>query len=336
MNRQLNEDYFNRVEAIEFSVKYDDGRDPRGIEKADIVLVGVSRTSKTPLSHLSGEQERESREHPALSGIEAAERNLHDCAGAIIGLVNSPKKLNEVRKERLKTLGLPPSASYAGMERILEELEYADQIVETDRLRNSRCFEQSDRRNRRPHPTLHGCHEYQPQATIDHPQGGKVYDEAMGLPFFRRQKEQKMLLGGKGANLAEMTNLGLPIPPGFTITTESCIHYFDEGRTLWTAIQQQIDSALIDLENAVGKSFHDPANPLLVSVRSGAAFSMPGMMDTHPEFGAERCISRRSGRTDAEPDFRFRQLPPFHPDVRRCREIRSAHPFRSDSGYSQK
>jgi pyruvate, orthophosphate dikinase len=98
--------------------------------------------------------------------------------------------------------------------------------------------------------------------------------------FSEGSKEQKMLLGGKGANLSEMTNLGLPIPPGFTISTESCIHFFDEGRKLWPALNKQIETALTELEETVGKSFHDPANPLLVSVRSGSAFSMPGMMDT--------------------------------------------------------
>jgi len=98
--------------------------------------------------------------------------------------------------------------------------------------------------------------------------------------FSEGSKEQKMLLGGKGANLSEMTNLGLPIPPGFTISTESCIHFFDEGKTLWPALNKQIETALTELEETVGKSFHDPSNPLLVSVRSGSAFSMPGMMDT--------------------------------------------------------
>ena len=153
--------------------------------------------------------------------------------------------------------------------------------------------------------------------------------------FSEGKKEQKMLLGGKGANLAEMTNLGLPIPPGFTITTESCIHYFDEGRTLWTAIQQQIDSALVDLENAVGKSFHDPANPLLVSVRSGAAFSMPGMMDTILNLGLNDASVAGLAEQTQNPTFAFdsyRRFIQMFADV----EVRSANPFRSDPGYSQK
>ena len=129
MNRQLNEDYFNRVEAIEFSVKYDDGRDPRGIEKADIVLVGVSRTSKTPLSIYLANKNVKVANIPLFPESKPPKEIFTIAAERIIGLVNSPKKLNEGRKERLKTLGLPPSASYAGMERILEELEYADQIM---------------------------------------------------------------------------------------------------------------------------------------------------------------------------------------------------------------
>ena len=129
INRQLNEDYFNRVEAIEFSVKYDDGRDPRGIEKADIVLVGVSRTSKTPLSIYLANKNVKVANIPLFPESKPPKEIFTIAPERIIGLVNSPKKLNEVRKERLKTLGLPPSASYAGMERILEELEYADEIM---------------------------------------------------------------------------------------------------------------------------------------------------------------------------------------------------------------
>ncbi len=88
------------------------------------------------------------------------------------------------------------------------------------------------------------------------------------------------LLGGKGANLAEMTNIGLPVPPGFTITTEVCTEYYDSGRQLPAGLMDEAKAALADVEQAMGKTFGDPKNPLLVSVRSGAKFSMPGMMDT--------------------------------------------------------
>ncbi len=88
------------------------------------------------------------------------------------------------------------------------------------------------------------------------------------------------LLGGKGANLAEMANLGLPVPPGFTITTAVCVSYYENERQYPAELNDQVESALAQLESAVGKKFGDPSNPLLVSVRSGARASMPGMMDT--------------------------------------------------------
>lgn len=90
----------------------------------------------------------------------------------------------------------------------------------------------------------------------------------------------KNLLGGKGANLAEMARLGLPVPPGFTLTTEVCTAFYDLGRKYPDELAAQVDAALADLEAKAGKKFGDPANPLLVSVRSGARASMPGMMDT--------------------------------------------------------
>ncbi len=88
------------------------------------------------------------------------------------------------------------------------------------------------------------------------------------------------LLGGKGANLAEMSNLGLPVPPGFTITTELCTHYYDHGKTYPVELEAQVASALAHVGELTGKRFGDANNPLLVSVRSGARASMPGMMDT--------------------------------------------------------
>ena len=90
----------------------------------------------------------------------------------------------------------------------------------------------------------------------------------------------KNLLGGKGANLAEMSSLGLPVPPGFTITTEACVHYYSNGQTYPDALEGQVTAGLKTVEQVVGKTFGDAANPLLVSVRSGARASMPGMMDT--------------------------------------------------------
>src|ERR1700710_524890 len=91
----------------------------------------------------------------------------------------------------------------------------------------------------------------------------------------------KELLGGKGANLAEMCKIGIPVPPGFTITTEVCAAYYEQGKKIPEAAVPQINEALTKMETAFGgKKFGDPVDPLLVSVRSGAALSMPGMMNT--------------------------------------------------------
>ena len=88
------------------------------------------------------------------------------------------------------------------------------------------------------------------------------------------------LLGGKGANLAEMTVLGMPVPQGFTVTTEACTQYYEDGKQISPEIEAQIFEYLAKLEELTGKKFGDEHNPLLVSVRSGARASMPGMMDT--------------------------------------------------------
>ncbi len=98
--------------------------------------------------------------------------------------------------------------------------------------------------------------------------------------FSEGNKDMRNLLGGKGANLAEMTNIGLPVPQGFTITTEACTQYYEDGRKINDAIQAEIMEYVLKLEEITGKKFGDKENPLLVSVRSGARASMPGMMDT--------------------------------------------------------
>ena len=98
------------------------------------------------------------------------------------------------------------------------------------------------------------------------------FDEAYGLG--------KELLGGKGAGLAEMTHIGVPVPEGFTITTEACTLYYDSGKKIPEFVQEQIFAAIRDVEKKTGKTFGGDKNPLLVSVRSGARVSMPGMMDT--------------------------------------------------------
>ena len=97
--------------------------------------------------------------------------------------------------------------------------------------------------------------------------------------FTEGHRDLKDLLGGKGANLAEMTNLGLPVPPGFTISTDACRAYLEAGTTP-EGLDEQVSVYLAALEEQMGRKLGDPADPLLVSVRSGAKFSMPGMMDT--------------------------------------------------------
>ncbi len=92
--------------------------------------------------------------------------------------------------------------------------------------------------------------------------------------------DMKELLGGKGANIAEMTNLGIPVPPGFTITTDVCTHFYEHHKEYPSELERQVTDALKQTESAMGRRFGDPADPLLVSVRSGAAVSMPGMMET--------------------------------------------------------
>ena len=98
--------------------------------------------------------------------------------------------------------------------------------------------------------------------------------------FSEGNANMRELLGGKGANLAEMTNIGLPVPQGFTVTTEACTQYYEDGRKINDEIMAQIDEYIVKMEEITGKKFGDAENPLLVSVRSGARASMPGMMDT--------------------------------------------------------
>ncbi|HEY6099860.1 MAG TPA: pyruvate, phosphate dikinase, partial [Anaeromyxobacter sp.] len=110
-------------------------------------------------------------------------------------------------------------------------------------------------------------------------------------------KDMKELLGGKGAGLAEMSNIGIPVPPGFTITTEVCTEYYRSGKKLARALEADVRAALKKVEALTGKGFGDPANPLLVSVRSGARVSMPGMMDTVLNLGlSDRTVEGLAAR----------------------------------------
>ncbi len=108
--------------------------------------------------------------------------------------------------------------------------------------------------------------------------------------FKEGNADMRELLGGKGANLAEMTSLGLPVPQGFTITTEACTQYYEDGREINAEIQGQINEYIVKMEEITGKKFGDKENPLLVSVRSGARASMPGMMDTILNLGLNETV----------------------------------------------
>lgn len=130
LTHKLDEDYFKRVEAIEFAVKYDDGRDPRGIHRADIVLIGVSRTSKTPLSQYLALKRLKVANVPVVPEVDPPEELFEVDASKCFGLRIQPEQLNHIRKERLAALGLDASANYAKINRITAELEHFERIIE--------------------------------------------------------------------------------------------------------------------------------------------------------------------------------------------------------------
>ena len=117
--------------------------------------------------------------------------------------------------------------------------------------------------------------------------------------------DMKDLLGGKGANLAEMSSIGIPVPPGFTITTEVCPDYYAADRKLPEAVKPQVEAALKQVEAQVGKKFGDPSDPLLVSVRSGAALSMPGMMNTILNLGLTDASVEGLAKKTGNPRFAY-------------------------------
>ncbi|MFC7393316.1 pyruvate, water dikinase regulatory protein [Scopulibacillus cellulosilyticus] len=126
---KLDEDYFKRVEAIEFAVKYDDGRDPRGILKADIVLIGVSRTSKTPLSQYLALKRYKVANVPLVPEVDPPEELFKINPDKCFGLRISPEQLNHIRIERLAALGLDSTANYAKINRIKEELNHFENVM---------------------------------------------------------------------------------------------------------------------------------------------------------------------------------------------------------------
>lgn len=128
---EMDESYFRKIEAIEFAVKYDDGKDARGLLKAQVVLVGVSRTSKTPLSIYLAHKGIRTANYPLTIEVKPPEELFMKTPGRLmVGLTMDPERLTRIRSERLKALGLPSQANYASMDRIRSEIEFADKIME--------------------------------------------------------------------------------------------------------------------------------------------------------------------------------------------------------------
>ncbi len=125
----LDHEYFKRVEAVEFAVKYDDGKNPLGILKADIVLIGISRTSKTPLSIYLAHKNVKAANVPLVPELQPPDELFQVPPYKVIGLLIDPSKLNRIRSERLKSMGLPDTAAYADIERINDEIAYAKSIM---------------------------------------------------------------------------------------------------------------------------------------------------------------------------------------------------------------
>src|SRR3954454_6820284 len=123
--------------------------------------------------------------------------------------------------------------------------------------------------------------------------------------FSEGGKDEKDLLGGKGANLADMTRMGLPVPPGFTVTTEACAQYYQNGQKLPSGLMNEVKKHLGKVERATKKRFGDPKNPLLMSVRSGARVSMPGMMDTVLNLGLTDKVVEALAKLTGNPRFAY-------------------------------
>ncbi len=125
---KLDEDYFQRVEAVEFAVKYDDGKDPRGFLKADVILLGVSRSSKTPVSMYLAHRRIKVANLPLVPEVSLPKELFMVPPEKVVGLWVSPEKLHSIREERMKTIGLRSDANYSNLDRILMELQYAEDV----------------------------------------------------------------------------------------------------------------------------------------------------------------------------------------------------------------
>ena len=148
--------------------------------------------------------------------------------------------------------------------------------------------------------------------------------------FSEGDASMRNLLGGKGANLAEMTKIGLPVPQGFTITTEACTRYYEDGQKIADEIVDEIYEAIAKTEKIVGKTFGDSENPFLVSVRSGARASMPGMMDTILNLGLNDIAVEAVARRTNNPRFAYdsyRRFIQMFSDVVMCVERQNLKKF---------
>ena len=166
--------------------------------------------------------------------------------------------------------------------------------------------------------------------------------------FNEGNKEMRNLLGGKGANLAEMTNIGLPVPQGFTISTEACEKYYQDNQTIDKALEEEIFDAINKLEQTSGKEFGNPNKPLLVSVRSGSRASMPGMMDTVLNLGINDEVCEGLAQITNNPRFAYdsyRRFIQMFADVvmgypkasfeRKLDEIKKSKNLKSDNELSE-
>ena len=161
---------------------------------------------------------------------------------------------------------------------------------------------------------------------------GKKYVYYFGDGKAEGTGNMKELLGGKGAGLAEMTNLEISVPPGFTISTEACVEYYKRGKAYPPGMMDEALHALKRVERSMAAGFGDADNPLLVSVRSGARASMPGMMDTVLNVGLTTKTVQGLAAKDPERALRAGQLSTFHFDVRQHRDGSQSRAFRR---YSQ-
>ncbi len=127
--RQLDEEYFRRVEAVEFAVKYDDGKDPRGLRAADVVIVGVSRTSKTPVCMYLAHQRIKAANVPLVPEVVPSPELFRLPKGRVVGLTIRPENLNHIRQERARSMGLGPTADYANPDRIRRELDHSEDVM---------------------------------------------------------------------------------------------------------------------------------------------------------------------------------------------------------------